>query len=490
MSAETTVIQGNFGVAAPHDLDLERTLLAAIIAENSVLEKIKTFQADMLFDPTHAAIMDAMLNLKDEGRPINLVTLKPRFGATQFANGGTVFEYIKTFEFAGTAASITDVTDSLKELYIRRSILDLGERISGSVWDHAMGPQTLISTFLKEFDDLQAQTRPVGKTRWTAAEAVNNLLDNMMNGNKEERIPSGFVDMDDMTGGWHRSNYVVIAGRPSMGKTALAVTCGRLAAKAGHGVGIFSLEMSSDQWFTRMICDEAWKGMSDCVSLKAAQRNNMTDAEFDRFTDGSRIVHDLPIKIDERSGLDVEDIATSVRQMAEEFQKDGKELRLVIVDHMGKIAPSGRYKGNRVQEVTELSNGLHEIAKNERITLIVLSQLNRGVEGRDNKRPGLADLRESGAIEQDADMVLFPYRPAYYLERAKEDNYEAELVREAELKAVKNILEVNIAKQRSGPTGTFVLFADMAANAIRDSVGSVPQASPPPPSGPIYSGQR
>jgi replicative DNA helicase len=469
---ESNVMQGHFQAPAPSDLELERTLLAAVIADNAMLDKIPKFQAEMLFDPTHSAIYAAMLDLRDSKRPINLVTLKPRFGATPFATGGTVFEYIKTCEFAGTMPSIVDVADSLTELHMRRQIMDVGERLTASAWDQVVGPGTLLTSFLGEMRGLQEQAQPAGRTRWTAAEAVDDLLETLLNGKGGDRIPNGFVDLDDMTGGWHRSNYVVIAGRPSMGKTALAVACARRAALAGHGVGIFSLEMSKNQWMTRTICDAGWVSTVESISLKNALRNDMSPAEFERFGRAAKSVHGLPIKIDERSGLSVEDIAAGVRQMAEEFRQQGKELRVVIVDHMGKVRPSGRYKGNRVQEVTELSNAFHEIAKAERLTMIILCQLNRAVEGRDNKRAGLSDLRESGAIEQDADVVLFPYRPAYYLERAKEDTMEGEAVRLRELNAMRNLLEINIGKQRNGPTGGLELFTDMSANAIRDAVKS------------------
>lgn len=468
-ATESNIISLNFATSAPCDLDLERSLLSAIIADNALLDKIPQLQPDMLHDPIHANVMKSILDLRQEGRPINLVTLKPRWGAVPFATGGTVFEYLRTFEFAGTLPNIVDISDGLIELHQRRLFLDIGERMTASAGDPSIGPGPLISSFLSELDDLQAQTKPVGKTLWKADDAVDDLFDQILNGTKVDAAPTGFVDLDEFIGGWRESTYVVLAGRPSMGKTALAVSLARKAALGGHGVGIFSLEMSKDQWMTRTICDQAWVGVDDKAPLKSALRRTMNDHEFDLFSTAGKIIRGLPLVIDESSGLTAADIAAGVRQMAEEFRKDGKRLRMVIIDHMGKVMPSGRYKGNRVQEVTELSNALHEIAKTERITLVALCQLNRAVEGRDNKRAGLSDLRESGAIEQDADIVIFPFRPAYYLERAKENTAEEEAVRMAELRMVQNLLEINIAKQRNGQTGGFELFVDMSANAIRDA---------------------
>jgi replicative DNA helicase len=172
--------------------------------------------------------------------------------------------------------------------------------------------------------------------------------------------------------------------------------------------------------------------------------------------------------IEEGSGLSVSDIASGVRRTAERFDRDGKRLGMVVIDHIGFLTPTNRYKGTKVHEVSEITAGLQRIAKSEQVAVLALHQLNREVETRDNKRPTLSDLRDSGSVEQDSDIVVFPYRSTYYLERLKYDEPALEQDRLEKAEALRNELEVNIAKQRNGPALTIELFCDMAANAVRD----------------------
>lgn len=455
--------------AAPHDLDLERTLLAAIIADNVVADKLYGLEPEMLFDPIHAAIMAAIMDLRQEKRPINLVTLKPRFGAIPFATGGTVLEYMQTFSFAGNLPSISDVIDAIKELHLRREVQALCERGAGSVWDQGLGPTTILTDIVAQANDMLALSRPVGITRNRMPDAVDGQMDRMLNPDVASRIPSGFKDLDDATGGWRRGEYVLLAGRPSMGKSNCAVAFARRAAiKSGVGVAVFSLEMTSDQWVARTICDHIWDRQNP-IHYATAMKGELDGVALDIYSRGALEVKKIPIEIEEKSALSAADISSAVRQISEEFKRDGINLGIVVIDHLGKIRPSARYKGNPVREIAEISDALQSIAKTERVCVLALHQLSRAVEGRENKRPGLADLRDSGSLEQDADMVLFPYRPAYYLERMKEDDFEKDSVRIAELAQVRNTLELNIAKQRNGPTTTLNFFVDIASNALRSA---------------------
>lgn len=453
---------------SPHDPELERTLLAAIIAENAVLNRLSDFEPEMLYDPIHAAIMVAMFDLRSEKRPINLVTLKPRFGAVPFATGGTVFEYMQSFSFAGMMPDISDIVDALKELHLRREVMALNERVSGAIWDQGYGPRTILADMLRECGDLLGRSKPAGVTRRKMSDALDDMMDKMLNDDTANRIKTGLVDLDEATGGLRRGEYVLLAGRPSMGKSATAVSIARRVAKTGVGVAVFSLEMTNQQWMTRTVCDEIWEN-SDPVHYAAALKNELSPIHLDRYAKGVKILKPHPLFLDEKSALSATDIAAGVREIAEEFEKDGIKLGLVVVDHLGKVRPSSRYKGNPVREVAEISEAMAVLAKSERVCVLALHQLNRAVEGRDNKRPGLSDLRDSGSLEQDADMVLFPYRPAYYLERMKEDDPNKDLDRKMELRKVRNVLEVNIAKQRNGPTTTLNFFVDIASNAIRDA---------------------
>lgn len=470
MQAKLELVEPNAaaaGVATPHDLDLERVILASVVADNSVLDKIASLEPDDFYDAVHGALYATMLDLRGEKRPINLVTLKARYGSVPFREGGSVFEYLRGLSFAGNIPDIADVAGSIKELRLRRDMQLLGERIAGAVWDQSVGPATLLTDAAKELDDLLALCRPQKQTLKTMAEAMGDLIEAVQAGDEAKRIPMGFIDLDRMTGGWRRGEYAILAGATSMGKSATAVALGSRAAARGHGVMIFSLEMTTRQWTARAAGDAAW-GRDGAVPFAEALRGELNPQQLKRFIAGAEHRAPLPILIDEQAGLTLTDIGARTRRAAEMFERKGQRLGLVIVDHLGKVKPSGRYKGNRVHEYEELSNGMAQLAKSEDVALCCLHQINRNPNQRDNKRPQLSDLRDSGSIEQDADMVMFAYRPAYYLERTREDGAEQEALRQQMLDQQANLLEIIIAKQRNGPTTVVELYCDMASNAVRD----------------------
>jgi replicative DNA helicase len=298
--------------------------------------------------------------------------------------------------------------------------------------------------------------------------AVDDMLASIAKGDSGGTIPIGLADLERDLGGWRRGDYAILGGRPSMGKTTIAVAFGRRTAMASHGVLVFSLEMTTRQWMARMATDAGWS-KDWAVTYSDALRDRLDDRGRATFEKAANSLRGLPVLIDEQSGLTSSDIAARTRKAAEAFQQRGTRLGLVIVDHLGKVRPSNRYKGNKVHEITEISDAMAHLAKSEQVAVLALHQLNRAVEGRDNKRPELADLRDSGSLEQDADTVLFAYRSAYYLERMKFDKgSEEEDARQEKLEAARNLLEVNIAKQRNGPTGMVELYCNMAANSIRD----------------------
>jgi replicative DNA helicase len=448
------------------DRELEQALLASLLSDNSGFDRLGHLEPDDLTHAVHAAALSAMLDLKEEGRAVTLVTLRSRFATVPFGDDGSVLEHLKRLEFAGKPADVGDMAAALRELSQRREIKALGERIAGSVHDQAAGPARLLTDAARSVDDLLAKCRPAGKTLWSMPEAIEDLLS--ASEDKDLCVPIGLADFDRTTsGGLRRGELAVIGGRPSMGKSALALVIARRVARAGHGVLVFSLEMQRRDCLRRMATDACWsKELS--VSYQAARAGKLNDRERRAYEHGARTLADLPLLIEESSGLLLADIASGTRRTAERLERDGKRLSLVIIDHIGFLTPTSRYKGNRVHEVSEITAGLQRLAKAEHVVVLALHQLNREVEGRDNKRPTLSDLRDSGSVEQDADIILFPYRAAYYLERMKFDDREQEQERLGKLERLRTVLELNIAKQRNGPSQTIELFCDMAANAVRD----------------------
>jgi replicative DNA helicase len=446
------------------DVDLERAVLAALLADNRGFDHIGQLEPDDLADPTNAAVLAAMLDLRCENCAANLITLRSRFASVPFDDEGTVLDYLK--RCAGNGADVRDMAVALCELSQRRKIVQLGERIAGSVHDHAVGPARLLTDAAREVDDLLGKCRPPAKTLWAMPEAVEDLL--AAKDDSDRCIPVRLVDLDRATsGGLRRGDLVILGGRPSMGKSTVALAFARRLAYGGFGTLLFSMEMSRRDCMYRMATDACWsRDLS--VAYQAARTGKLNQREREAYERGARSLSDLPLLIEERSGLTLADIASTTRRTAEQFERCGKRLGLVIVDHLGLVTPANRYKGNKVHEVSEITAGLQRLAKSEQVAVLGVQQLNRAVEGRDNKRPTLVDLRDSGSLEQDADIVMFAYRSAYYLERMKFDDHKDETDRLEKLEATRNELELSIAKQRNGPTCIVELFCNMASSAIRD----------------------
>ncbi len=259
----------------------------------------------------------------------------------------------------------------------------------------------------------------------------------------------------------------VLAGRPSMGKSALACSFARRAAMAGHGVLMFSLEMTVRECMARLAADACWC-RDHTIAYSDARARKLQGRDLEAFRAGVESLRKLPITIDGEAGLSASEIAARTRREAERLKREGRELRLVIIDHLGKVQVGDRYKGNRVNEIGELSDAMVRLAKRENVAVLAVHQINRGVEGRDNKRPALSDLRDSGTIEQDADVVMFVFRPIYYLERMKCDDAEEERERLAKIARKRTDLEILVAKNRGGATANVEVYANMAANAVRD----------------------
>jgi len=275
-------------------------------------------------------------------------------------------------------------------------------------------------------------------------------------------ISWGLTDLNRLTGGIQRRDLTLIAARPSMGKTTFAVSVARNAAKSGAGVGFVSLEMDGNKVAQRLASDIAYD-WNICVPYVDIIRGNLSQESLASVESALRDIGKLPLAIEEQSGLTVSQIRTKTENMMRDFERAGSRLDVLMIDHLGLIRASGRYSGNRNNEIAEMTASLKALARDYDIAVVLLSQLNREVEKREDKRPQLSDLRDSGAIEQDADTIMFLYREAYYLERNKRCENWAERMIGAE-----NRMEVIMAKQRNGPLETRNVYAKMGCSAIRN----------------------
>ncbi|MCP4383058.1 MAG: replicative DNA helicase [Hyphomicrobiales bacterium] len=462
-------------------------LLGAVLANNLACERVAEFlRPEHFADDRHGTIYAAIGDMIDNGQVADPVTLHARFateGSLEEIGGST---YIA--RLAAAAVSIVNVTDygrTVFDLYQRRQLLVVADNIRAAVHDNAADYAPAGDVIQKAEQDLHdlAERGAVGGAPTLLATVNKAVLDSAQAAHRNPGalagLPTGLADLDAKMGGLAPSDLIVVAARPSMGKSALAGTIARNAARdlaasdGGGAVVLFSLEMSDVQFGMRLAADRAG------LPSERIRRGDLTAGEFDRFIDATRATDALPLYIDDTPGITVAAIRGRARQL-----KRTRGLRLIIIDYLQLIQP-GRRTENRVQEISDMTRGLKILAKELELPVIALSQLSRAVEQRENRRPQLSDLRESGAIEQDADIVLFLYREEYYLEKArpvrKPGETDADLdAREAKwqtsLNRVRNIAEIIIGKQRHGPTG-IVRALYSPATTVFDNLAHGPTAA-------------
>lgn len=449
----------------PHNLEAEQALLGAILMANAAHQRVAEFlRPEHFADPVHGRLYDAIGRLLDRGQAVSPITLKAYadHDADLKAIGGGAY-------LARLAASSVHALDAgrmgelIRDLAVRRQIIAMaGEAIaaarSGDPVDTASAQVERLERGLFDL----AETGTVGSGFLSSADMLKQTLAaaeaaHMRNG-ALTGLSTGLTALDALLGGLHRSDLVILAGRPGMGKTALATNIAFSAARSyrvekgsrieGGVVGFFSLEMSAEQVMTRIVAEQVG------VSSERVRRGQLTSAEMDRLMSVSAALEHMPLFVDPSPALAVSAIRARARRL-----KRQRGLDLIVVDYL-QLCESGR-KDGRVQEVSEVSRGLKALAKELDVPVLALSQLSRDVEKRDDKRPRLSDLRESGSIEQDADVVTFVFREEYYLAMGGEAD-------RARLGEVAGQAEVAIAKNRHGPTGTALLHFDGPTTRFSD----------------------
>jgi len=353
----------------------------------------------------------------------------------------------------------------IREFSNRRKLLAMAERMSIGVKANQSAAD-IAGAGIELLDEIASQASAGSTPQVSIREANDKSLARMQhamqNPGKLAGISWGLKELDSKTGGLKRGEMLVLAGRPGMGKTALACCIARQTASAGEPTFFASLEMGDASLSDRILADVAYERRSP-IPYYSIANGTLNDTKAERVVEAARRQREWPLTIDPAPGLTVSQIAARARRYGQSLERQGRRLGLVIVDHMHIVRPSNRYSGARVNEVGEISAALKGLAKDLDVPVLALAQLSRQVESRDDKRPTMADLRDSGTIEQDADAIIFVYRDAYYLER---ENAPVDLLLDA-----KDQLEVIIAKQRNGPVGTVKLFCDIACNAVRDPEG-------------------
>jgi replicative DNA helicase len=460
---------------APHNIEAEQALLGAILINNEAYDRVSGFlEPHHFFEPLHGRIYETALRLIQSGKQATPITLKNYFEREEPVGELTGPQYLgRLAAHATTVINAEAYGRTIYDLSVRRDLINIGEDMVNVAYDSPVDapPETQIEESEARLYSL-AEKGKYGSGFHTFGQATLGAID--MASKAYERagglsgLSSGLRDLDRYMGGLQNSDLLILAGRPSMGKTALATNIafnvakaykpemqpnGEVTAADGAVVGFFSLEMSSEQLATRIISEQAE------IPSEKIRRGMISEEEFHRLVQTSQQLQNLPLYIDHTGGLTIAQLTARARKL-----KRQKGLGFLVIDYLQLLAGSGRRgsEGSRVQEVTEITTGLKALAKELNIPVLALSQLSRQVENREDKRPQLSDLRESGSIEQDADVVMFVYREEYYVQRREPSITKVEDHQkwQDEMNQVLGLAEVVIGKQRHGPTGTVRLQFD------------------------------
>ncbi len=426
---------GTYLKVPPHNIEAEEAILGGILLNNDAMNQIMDIIAPAdFYKEAHSHIFNGMVELYNRGEPIDLITLSDYLTRNKLKEKAGGPDYPASLvEVVSTSAGITYHAEIVKSLSVRRKLIGQCSVISEACfqeWEKTedlleMAEQSVFDIAEEQINDGLQSMKSVIKGSFKKLESTS-AFEGFVTG-----VPTGFTEFDRLTAGLQPADLIIIAGRPSMGKTAFALNLGYHAAKiTNKEVVIFSLEMSQEQLGIRML------GFDSRIDATKLRTGNLRDSEWAALTESANRLSELPISIDDSSGVSVLEMKAKCRRL-----KQKNELALVIIDYL-QLIQGRKTSESRQLEMSEISRSLKAMAKDLHVPVIALSQLNRKVEDRPNKRPQLADLRESGAIEQDADVIAFVYRDEMY---------------NPDLEENKNIAEIIIGKQRNGPTGKFKL---------------------------------
>jgi replicative DNA helicase len=422
----------------PFDMEAEQAVLGAILLEAEAIETVmEKLQGGEFFDPAHSRIYRAMVHVYESETPLDIVSLTSRLQDNkELDSAGGVLYLTKLTGATPSAANVGYYADRVAEMFLRRETIETTTE---------MLREAMKQPNMSDFLALNEAAMSKLSDRATPAQEFKSIRDVVMividqaeikYNNKDLNrgitgIPSGYVELDRMTAGFQPNDLIIVAARPSVGKTAFALNIAQnVAIRSSETVAIFSLEMSAPQLVQRMVCAE---GNIDASRMRTGF---FEEEDWMKMGNAAGLLGEANIFIDDTPGITVSSIRSKCRRLKKE-----KGLNMILVDYLQLIQGSGRRGANRQEEVSQISRTLKQLARELEVPVIALSQLSRGVEQRQDKRPMMSDLRESGAIEQDADIVAFLYRDDYYDKESEK----------------KNIIEIIIAKQRNGPVGTVEL---------------------------------
>ncbi|MDC3034352.1 replicative DNA helicase [Candidatus Pelagibacter sp.] len=454
----------------PNNIEAEQAVIGSILVSNDIFDELSTIISSINFyDPMHQKIFEAIESLIYKGLLANPITLKNYFEDEK--DDLNVPEYlVKITKFSTSVRQAVEYSKIIYDMFVRRELIKISEQTidSAKLNDLDTNGQTIIENSERLLFDL-AEKGSFNSSLVKFDEAMKQTIEMASAAYKNEEgivgVPTGLRDLDDKLGGLHQSDLIIIAGRPSMGKTSLATNIAFNAAQKlqdngkKSSIAFFSLEMSSEQLSTRIISEQAR------ISSNDIRRGRISDDQFDKFLETSKNISELPLYIDETPAISIAALSNRARRIKRLFGLD-----MIVVDYIQLMRGTTFNKDGRVQEISQITQGLKAIAKELAVPVLALSQLSRQVEQRDDHKPQLADLRESGSIEQDADVVMFVYREGYYLQRKEPREATVEHAEwQAKMNEVAHLAQIIIGKQRHGPIGNITLEFEERFTKFKDT---------------------
>ncbi|MBO6492728.1 MAG: replicative DNA helicase [Pelagibacteraceae bacterium] len=455
----------------PNNIEAEQSVIGSILVSNDILDDVSPIiNYTKFYDPIHQKIFLAIENLISKGMLANPITLKNYFENDKNLIELEGHEYlVKITKFSTSLRQAIEYAKIIYDMHVRRELIKISETTidNASNKNIDLPGEKIIEDSEKLLFDL-AERGSFSKSFIKFDAALNQTIEMASRAFKSTEgivgVPTGLADLDDRLGGLHNQDLVIIGGRPSMGKTALATNIAFHAAKniqdkgLKSSVAFFSLEMSSEQLSTRILSEQSRIKSNDI------RRGKISEEQFDKFIETSKNISELPLYIDETPAISIAAISNRARRIKRLF---GCEL--VVVDYIQLMRATNIRSEGRVQEISEITQGLKALAKELNVPVLAVSQLSRAVEQRDDKKPQLSDLRESGSIEQDADVVMFVYREAYYLERKEPRPATVEHAEwQNKMNEISILAEIMIGKQRHGPTGNIKVEFEAMFTKFRD----------------------
>ncbi|MDA8783782.1 replicative DNA helicase [Candidatus Pelagibacter bacterium] len=454
----------------PNNIEAEQAVIGSILVSNDIFDEISTIISSINFyDPMHQKIYEAIESLVYKGMLANPITLKNYFEDEK--DDLNVPDYlVKITKFSTSVRQAVEYSKIIYDMFVRRELIKISEQTidSAKLNELDTNGQTIIENSERLLFDL-AEKGSFNSSLVKFDEAMKQTIEMASAAYKNEEgivgVPTGLRDLDDKLGGLHQSDLIIIAGRPSMGKTSLATNIAFNAAQKlqesgkKSSIAFFSLEMSSEQLSTRIISEQAR------ISSNDIRRGRISDEQFDKFLETSKNIAELPLYIDETPAISIAAMSNRARRIKRLFGLD-----MVVVDYIQLMRGTTFNKDGRVQEISQITQGLKAIAKELAVPVVALSQLSRQVEQRDDHKPQLSDLRESGSIEQDADVVMFVYREGYYLSRKEPREATVEHAEwQAKMNEVAHLAQIIIGKQRHGPIGNITLEFEERFTKFKDT---------------------